>query len=165
MNSDAKNQLNNILRTYDAKLAEQERLEATKRAADAAFPVRFAALKSETIRPMIQEFVDVLSAHGHEATAREQEESSSTAGGVSYAAISLRIIPKPFARKSTETPRTFIEITFSANRSERRITVSSTNTMMSSSGSVGKRGEYEIEAMTAEVITEHMLQSLQEALR
>jgi hypothetical protein len=165
MNTDAKNQLKKILGTYDAKLAEQERIEAAKRAADAAFPVRFAALKAETIRPMIQEFVDVLSAHGHEATAREQEESSSTAGGVSYAAISLRVIPKPFAHKSTETPKTFIEITFSANRSERKIVVSSTNTMMSSGGSLGKRGEYEIEAMTAEVIAEHVLQALQQALR
>jgi hypothetical protein len=165
MNSDTKNQLKRILGTYDAKLAEQERLEAAKREADAAFPVRFAALKAETIRMVIHEFVDILSAHGHEAAAREQEESSTTAGGVSYAAISLRVIPKPFAHKSTETPRTFIEITFSANRSERKITVSSTNTMMGSSGSVGKRGEYEIEAMTVEVIAEHVLRALQDALR
>jgi hypothetical protein len=165
MDSDAKNQLKSILGTYDAKLAEQERLEAVKRAADAAFPVRFATLKAETIRPAIQEFVDVLSAHGHEATAREQEESSSAAGGVSYAAISLRVIPKPFAHRSTDAPKTFIEITFSANRSGRKIIVSSTSTLMSAGGSVGKRGEYEIEAMTGKVIAEHVLQALQEALR
>lgn len=165
MNSDAKNRLKKILGTYDEKLAEQTRVETAKRAAEAAFPGRFAVLKAETIRPVIQEFVDMLSGHGHEATAREQEESSSSAGGVSYAAIPLRVNPKPFAHKSTETNKSFIEITFSANRTERKVTVSSTNTMMSSSGSLGKRGEYELEAMTADLIADHLLQALQEALR
>ncbi len=165
MKSDAKDQLKKILGTYDNKLAEENRLAAAKRAADAAFPERFAALKTETIRPLIQEFVELLSGHGHEATAREQEESSSSAGGVSYAAISLRVTPKPFAHKSVETNKSFIEVTFSANRSERKVTVSSSNTMIHSSGSVGKRGEYEIDAMTADVVADHVIQTLQEALR
>jgi hypothetical protein len=165
MKNDAKNLLKKILGSYDQKLAEEERLAAEKRAADAAFPDRFATLKTSTIRPAIQEFADVLNGHGHEVTAREQQESSSTAGGVSYAAISLRIIPKPFAHKSAETNKSFIEITFSANRSERKITVSSTNTMINSGGSLGKRGEYEIDAVTTDVVADHVLQTLQEALK
>jgi hypothetical protein len=165
MKSDAKVQLTKILGTYDHKLAEQERTEAAKRAADAAFPSQFASLKSETIRPAIQELVDVLSGHGHEATVREQEESSSTAGGVSYAAISLRVNPKPFAHRAAEMNKSFIEVTFSANRNERKITVSSANTMLTSNGSLGKRGEYDIDAVTAEIVTDHVLQTLKEALK
>ena len=165
MKSEAKSQLKKILGTYDDKVAAEERKVAAKRAADAAFPERFATLRAETIRPAIQEFVDVLTGHGHEAVAREQEESSSTTGGVSFAAISLRLNPKPFAFKSTEANRSFIEITFSANRNERKVTVSSTNTIVNSNGSLGKRGEYEIDAMTAEVVADHVLRTLQEALQ
>jgi hypothetical protein len=165
MKIEAKNQLESILGSYDAKVAEDARKIAAKREADAAFPARFATLRAETIRPAIQEFVEELGRHGHEATSREQEESSSTIGGIALAAISLRVNPKPFAHKSVETNRSFIEVTFSANRAERKVTVSSTNTIVNSNGNLGKRGEYEIEALTADVVADHVLRTLHEALR
>jgi hypothetical protein len=163
MKDEAKSQLKRILGDYDAKLIEAERVDAAKRAAHAAFPDRFVAFKTETIRPALQEIADLLNERGHEAAVREQEESSSAVGGVKSAAISLRIVPKPFAHKSIETHPITIEVTFSANRSERKVTVSSTNTMMSHSGSVGKRGEYEIDAVTADVVASHVIQTLNEA--
>jgi hypothetical protein len=163
MNNEAKTQLEKILGTYDEKLAEAERRESAIRAAQVAFPERFSALRANTIRPALQELADVLNGRGHESVAREQEESSTTAGGITSASISLRIIPKPFVRKSTETSNNFIEITFSANRAERKITVSSTNTIVNSGGSRGRRGEYDIEALTADVVASHVLLTLQEA--
>jgi hypothetical protein len=54
---------------------------------------------------------------------------------------------------------------FSANRSERKITVSSTNTTINSNGNVGKRGEYEIDTMTADIVAEQVIRTLEEALR
>ncbi len=163
MKDDAKNQLKKLLATYEEKQAEVARVDAAKRAAETAFPARFAALRSETIRPAIQEIADVLNGRGHEAAVREQEESSSTAGGVSLATISLRIVPKGSVQKVSDANKSFVEISFLANRSERRITVSSTNTMVNSSGSLGKRGEYEIDAVTADVVVAHVLQTLEEA--
>ncbi|HTB79213.1 MAG TPA: hypothetical protein VK762_38485 [Polyangiaceae bacterium] len=165
MKSETKTQLEEVLGAYDARLLEEERAIAAKRAADAAFPARFATLRTETLRPAIQEFIDLLTAHGHGATAIEREESSTTTGGFSHAAISLRIHPKPFVNKSTETNKAFIEVTFAANRSERKITVSSTNTTINATGNVGKRGEYPIDAMTAEIVAEQVIRTLQEALR
>jgi hypothetical protein len=165
MKSDAKNHLEEILGKYDARLLEEERAVAAKRADEAAFPARFATLRAETLRPAMQEFVDLLTARGHAATVIEREESSTTAGGFSHAAISLRVSPKPFADKSPETSKIFIEITFSGNRRDRKVSVSSTNTTINSSGNVGKRGEYPIEAVSAEVVAEEVIRTLQEALR
>jgi hypothetical protein len=163
MNDETKAELETILAAYDEKVAEIERRNTAVRAAQAAFPERFTALKTEMLRPVLQEFMNVLGVHGHVATAREQEESSSTSGGITLAAISLRIIPKPFAHKSVEKNNNFVEITFSANRNERKVTVSSTNTIINSGGSRGKRGEYEVEAITADVVAGHVMQTLQEA--
>jgi len=165
MKSEAKNQLEEILGKYDARLLEEERAVAAMRAAEAAFPARFATLSAETLRPALQELVDLLSAHGHVAMLIEREESSTTVGGFAHAAISLRINPKPFAHKSPETNKTFIEVTFSANRRERKVTVSSTSTTINSSGAVGKRGEYQIEAMSRDTVAEEVIRTLQEALR
>jgi hypothetical protein len=165
MKSDALDRLKKILGAYDHNLAKQEQMEAVKRAADAAFPVQFETLKAETIRPAMKEFVDILNGYGHEATVREQDESSSSAGGVLSSAISLCINPKPFAHKSTPTSKNFVEVTFSANRSGRKVTVSSTNTMLQSDGSVGKRAEYEVDAITADVVADHVLRTLQDALK
>ena len=165
MKDEAKSQLKKILGDYDEKLAEAARMDAENRAAHAAFPGRFATLRTETIQPAIQEIADLLNERGHKASVREQEESSSTQAGVKSAAISLRIIPKPFAHRSAETNPIVIEITFSANRSERKVAVSSINTMPNESGSVGKRAEYEIGALTADVVASHVIQTLNEAFR
>jgi hypothetical protein len=163
MKDEAKSQLKKIVGDYDAKLAEAERVDAARRAAQAAFPERFVILRTNTIQPAIQEIADMLNERGHKASVREQEESSSAEGGVKSAAVSLRIIPKPFAHKSTETNPITIEITFSANRSERKVAVSSTNTMIGHSGTVGKCGDYEIDAVTADVVANHVIQTLTEA--
>ena len=102
----------------------------------------------------------MLNERGHETSVREQEESSNVTGGVKSAATSLRIVPKPFTHKSTETNSFAIEVMFSANRSERKVIVSSTNAMHVHGGSVGKRGEYEIDAVTADVVADQTIQAL-----
>jgi hypothetical protein len=165
MKSEVKSQLEKVLGAYDARRVEEEHAAAVKRAADEAFPGRFAKLRGETLRPALQEFVEVLGRHGHEATVTEQEESSTTTGGFAHAAIALRIHPKPFAHKSAETNKAFIEIAFAANRNERKIVVSSSNTTMNATGNLGKRGEYELEAMTPDVVAEQVTRTLQESLR
>ena len=163
MKDEEKKQLKKIIGDYDEKLAEAARLDAATRAAQVAFPERFLALKTETIRPVIQEIADVLNERGHEAAVREQDESSSTAGGVKSAAISLRLVPKPFAGNPAEANPVAIEISFSANRVERKVTVSSTNTMMNHGGRIGKRGEYDLDAVTSDVVASHVIQTLTEA--
>jgi hypothetical protein len=163
MKHEAKSQLKKIIGDYEEKLAETERIDAANRAAHAAFPDRFIALRTEVIAPALKEIADMLNERGHEASVREQEESSSAVGGVRSAAVSLRIVPKPFAKKSAEANPVTIEISFSANRAARKVTVSSTNTMIGHSGSVGKRGEYEVDAVTADVVATHVIQTLNEA--
>ena len=163
MKDDAKTQLEQILAAYDEKLSEVDRLGAADRAAQAEFPGRFATLRTETIRPALQELAQVLTSRGHEASVREQERSSSNASGVTLAATSLRIVPKPFAQKSPGRNETFIEVTFAANPGERKVTVSSTNTMITFGASVGDRGEYELGALTSEVVVGLVLQTLKDA--
>jgi hypothetical protein len=165
MKSEAKNKVEQLLGAYDTRRIEEERVVSAKRAADEAFPARFATLRTEVLRPALQEFIDLLSTHGHGATASEQEESLTTVGGFSHAAISLRVNPKGLGQKSPETNKSFIEITFSGNRSERKVTVSSTNTTINSNGNVGKRAEYDIGAMTADIVADQVIGTLQEALR
>jgi hypothetical protein len=163
MNDDTRNQLRRIVAAYDEKLAEAERVDTARRAAHEAFPGRFVSLKTGTIQPAIQEIADMLNERGHRASVHEQDESSTTAGGIKSAAVWLRVVPKPFAQKAAEDNASAIEVTFSASRGERKVAVSSTNTIVNNGGSVGKRGEYEIDAVTAEVVANHVIQTLREA--
>jgi hypothetical protein len=163
MKDEAHSQLKKIMDTYDAKVAEAERLDAANRAAQAAFPERFSTLRTEIIRPVLQEIAAMLNERGHETSVLEQEESSNVTGGVKSAATSLRIVPKPFTQKSIETNSFAIEVMFSANRGERKIIVSSTNTMQVRGGSVGKRGEYEIDAVTVDVVADQTILALNDA--
>jgi len=164
MNDDSKDQLTKILGAYDDTLAEVARVDAANLAAQVAFPARYAALRRDTIRPTIQEFADVLSGRGHEVTVRELEESTSSDVGVTFAAIVLRVVPKAFANNGPETKKSFIEVSFSANRLERKVVVASTNTIINSSGSVGKRGAYDVDALTPTIVEAHVLHALREGL-
>ncbi len=163
MNDDTRTQLRKIVADYDEKLAETERVDTARRAAYEAFPGRFVSLKTTTIRPAMQEIADMLNERGHRASVHEQDESSSTVGGVKSAGVSLRLVPKPFVQKATEDNASTIEVTFSANRGEQKVSVSSTNTIVNRGGSIGKRGEYEIEVVTADVVASHVIQTLMEA--
>ena len=153
MSDDTWSQLRRVVADYDEKLAEADRIRTAHRAAYETFPGRFADLKTTTIRPTtIQEIADMLNERGHRAYVQEQEESSSAVGGVKSAAISLRVVPRPFVHKATEDSASTIEVTFSANRGAQKVTVSSTNTIVNHGGAIGKRGEYDIEAVVAQVI-------------
>jgi len=163
MNIEARRHLMKIIGDYDEKLAEAERVNAAKRAAHAAFPGRFVTVKAEVIRPALEEIADMLKERGHDASVREWEDSSNAEGGIKSAAVSLRVVPKPFVQRAAETNPIAIEVTFSANRAERKVAVSSSNSMISQGGKVGKRGEYEIDAVTADVVTSHVIQTLQDA--
>jgi hypothetical protein len=163
MNIEARRQLTKIIGDYDEKLAETERVNAAKREAHAAFPGRFVTIRTVVIRPTLQEIADMLNERGHDASVREWEDSSNAEGGIKSAAVSLRVIPKPFVSKAAEPNPVAIEVTFSANRAERKVAVSSFNSMINQGGKVGKRGEYEIDAVTADVVTRHVIQTLQEA--
>lgn len=163
MKGEAKIELERMLAEYDDKLTEVARLGAAERAAQTEFPVRFATLRAEVIRPALQELAQMLNSHGHEVTVSETEGSSSKAGGVTLAATSLRVVPKPFAHKTPAKNENFIEVTFVANPAERKITISSTNTMTTFGGSVENRGEFAIEALTSDVVAAVVLQTLRDA--
>jgi hypothetical protein len=163
MKAEAKSELKKIISDYDDKLAEAERVGAAKRAEDAAFPERFVTVRAEVIKPTAREIADMLNERGHNASVYEQDESPTVDGRIKYAAVSLRIVPKPFAQKAADASAIAIEVTFSANRSERKVTVSSTNTMLNHGGTVGKLGEYQIDTVTADVVAKHVIQTLSDA--
>ena len=164
MKDEDKARLQKILGDYEAKLAEAARIDAVNRAAQAAFPGRFVALAAEVLRPAMQEIADLLRARGHEATVHEQEESSSTAGGVKAAAVSMRVVPKSVTPGAASSSPVAFEISFSANRAERKVVVSSSSTMMNHGARMGKRGEFEVDAVTADVVATHAIKALEEAI-
>lgn len=164
MKDDVKQKLQGLLTAYGDRLAQAERRAAAIKEAQAAFPERFAAAKEKIIRPALTEFVEELNREGHDATIRELDEGHRD-GAFASASIALRVVPKPFAKKATsaEASSSCIEIIFSANRSERKVVVSSNNTVLNSGGSRGKRGDYDVDAVTEEVVVEQVFNSLQEA--
>jgi hypothetical protein len=163
MKPDAKSQLTKILGEYEEKLAAAERIDSANRAAHAAFPEQFVGLRTSVIAPTLQEISAMLTERGHQVEVREQEESSSAAGGVKSASVTLRLVPKPFTAKSTDSSPVTVEVSFSANRAARKVTVSSTNTMIGHGGRVGKRGEYDVDEVDSDVVATHVIQTLDEA--
>ena len=168
MKDEAKKQLKRILAVYDERLAETERVEAERRAAKEAFPVRFAALKKDTILPILEEFAEAYSPDKYwltTAKATEQDESSSTAGVTSDRRSGCASFPSCSGRRRRIRRRASSRFRSRPNfLSERKVVVSSTNTLINSGGGVGKRGEYELETLTGDVVVGHVMQTLEEAL-
>jgi hypothetical protein len=162
MKKDALDELRQLLNSYGDRLSESERRAAAHKEAHEMFPARFLELKAKTIQPVLTEFVDELQKEGHYASVRDLEEGHRD-GAFASASITLRIVPKPYASKASEAGGSSIETVFSANRAEQKVVVSCNNTVFATGGSRGKRCEYDLATVTADVVAEQVLLTLKEA--
>jgi hypothetical protein len=158
---DAKDELAGILAAYRTRLSDSLDRQAKMKADRASFIELFRSLTTGTIRPVLDDFVAVLTKDGHEATILDQQEASVRDGSFAPASIALRIVPTPIGgepgKPSSNAP---VEVKFSANQHSMKVLVSSSN---NAHGSSGKRGEYELRELTEDFVVSNVLKTIQEA--
>lgn len=161
MKDDAKSELAGILSAYRARLSDSLDRQAKMKADRASFIELFRSLTTETIRPVLDDFVALLTKDGHEATILDQQEASVRDGSFAPASIALKIVPTPIGgepgKQSSNAP---VEVKFSANQHSMKVLVSSSN---NAHGSSGKRGEYEVSELTEDFVVSNVLKTIQDA--
>ena len=89
--------LTRMLDQYDARLRAELAREKQGKDDDAQFLARFAALRREVIRPVLEEAGALLALRGHGFSIVEEEFAADTAGKVREARISFHIVPAGMA--------------------------------------------------------------------
>lgn len=162
MDKRAKDDLQEILGAYDARVVDGQKREAKLKADRASFAELFRSVKTERISPLLKDFATELNEHGHMANVLDQDEPSHQNGSFLPASIALRITPRPMVKGEAAAPVAHgpIEVKFSANQNEMKVLVSSSHNPQ---GGSGKRGEHELAELTDEFVVSSVLRTIREA--
>jgi hypothetical protein len=161
MDPEVKSELHGMLAAYAALVVESHEREAKTKAAQTAFVDAFRQLKVEKIRPILDEFVVDLLQGGHQATVVDQQEASDRNGQFTPSSIALRVVPARMAgATAASSTLARVEVTFSGNSQTRKVLVSSSN---NANGSIGRRGDYELEDVTPEFVQNNVLNTIRAA--
>ena len=162
MDNEAKTELKGILAAYRARLVDSQERETKLRVARASFIEVFRTLKAERIGPVLNEFVVQLNEEGHQASVVDQQEASDRNGHFTPSSLALRIVPARMGNGSVAHSSTArLEITFSANQHTMKVLVSSSN---NANGTMGKRGEYDLDELTIEFVVSNVIKTIREGL-
>ena len=163
MDETTNKQLTDILDSYEAKrVAAQQKLEQEKTEHE-LFLEDFTRLATSTIRPAMEEISEQLKKRGHEFEITEQQESIGSEGRTHNAGITLMIYPNG-QRSRYPNERNTPHIGFMTHSYKRNVYVYECTMMPGRGGRAGSAREYELNQITTQVIHDHILKVLAEAM-
>ena len=145
--------LEKLLDDYDGRRRDDVEREQKTRDDEANFLERFAALRRDVIRPVFESAAAVLEARGHRCNITEQESASGSAGRISEAGISIRIVPAGHKATLHEDQRSLSITTRHYNKSI-WINSGESNT---SGGIAGAKGAHALEKVDRQRVEEELL--------
>jgi hypothetical protein len=145
--------LSKLLDDYDARrLGEQEREQKSKDD-EAHFLVDFAGLRRDVIRPVFEAAAAMLEERGHRASIVEQEFVGGSAGRISEAGITLRVVPSGTKAPLHEDQRS---LSFATRHYNKTVWVNSGESA-GSGGLAGSKGAYALERVTKQLVEDELV--------
>jgi hypothetical protein len=159
MESRTRKSIEGILDGFNSRV-EAARREAERRMIERRiFLAEFSERMRTVIRPTMEQVGDLLTSRGHEFEITEEEESVEANGKTANAAITLRIYP--YAERPAHTQLGGCpHLAIRANSPRNTIYVHESIMMPGSGGHAGTAGEYELDAVTADMVEQHILSVL-----
>ncbi len=142
-----------LLDAYDARRrGDEEREHRTKEEA-ARFLAQFAELRRNVIRPVFEAAGAMLEQRGHRCSIAEQEFSAGTAGKVSEAGISMRIVVSGTKAPLPEDQRSLSITTRHYNKT---VWINS-GEAPNAGGIAGAKGAHTLEKVTRRLVEEEVI--------
>jgi hypothetical protein len=142
-----------MLDAYDARRRGDLAREQKTRDDEAAFLTQFLELRRNVIRPVFEAAGAVLEERGHRFSIAEQESTSGTAGRISEAGISLRIVASG-TKAALHEDQSSLSIT---TRHYNKTVWINSGEAPNAGGIAGAKGTYPLEKITRQLIEEELL--------
>ena len=142
-----------LLDEYDARRRGDVEREQKTKEEDALFLAQFAELRRSVIRPVFEAAGAMLEARGHRFSISEQEFIGGSAGRISEAGISMRIVASGTKAPLHEDQRSLSITTRHYNRT---VWINS-GEAAGAGGIAGAKGAYALEKVTRELVEQELL--------
>ena len=163
MDDSTKKRLTSILDSFDAKRDAAKKDTERKRTEREIFLDKFAEKVKAVIRPAMEQVAELLKARGHNSEITEQMEAIDSDGRARNAGITLTIFPLG-VRPPYPNEHACPHIAFMVNSYESKIYVHESTMMLTRGGQSGSAGEYDIDKVTPELVEQHIVSVLQQAM-
>jgi len=162
LDSEIKKKLSAVLDEYDKAVANRQKAVEKSKSEHEKFIEEFKRLRTEVIRPVMEEFGVELRQRGHEYEIEERDETHDYEGRTLSAHITMTVYPKDierneFTKRFSDTPYVW----FHASTYEKKIHVGSSNIMTGRGGSGGPTGEYEITQVNHNFVEQQVARGLE----
>jgi hypothetical protein len=142
-----------LLDDYDARRRGDLEREQKSKDEEAHFLSQFAELRRGVIRPVFEAAGTMLEARGHRYSISEQESSAGSAGRISEAGISLRVVALGTKATLHEDQQS---LTVTTRHYNKTVWINSGDAQ-NSGGIAGAKGAYELHKVTRELVEAELI--------
>ncbi len=155
MKEETKSKLNALMDEYDEKLKKKKKTQEEIELEENAFIDEFYRLRRKVMRPIIDEIGDYIKEHGHDYKVKEEKliDDYSTKKD---AKITMMVFPSGIDRSAY----TVSNISFTANKKEKDIYVSSKVIERNKSGTAEDRGVYNTNQINGDLVEKEIFNFL-----
>lgn len=153
--------LGKILDAFDDNQKKSQEVAARIKSEHETFLEGFTKIAKTIIRPAMEALLAELKERGHDGRIEEEAENRERDGKTRNAYIALNIYPKG---KRSSQPHDTPRISFWADSHKPEISVHECTMMPGRGGSSGSYGKYTLDQITAEIVEQHVVKVLAQAM-
>ena len=142
-----------LLDAYDARRRGEQEREQKAKDQEASFLADFEQLRRRVIRPLFEAVARLLEQRGHRASIMEQEFTAGSAGRISEAGITLRVVPSGTKAPLHEDQHS---LSFTTRHYNRTVWVNSGESA-GSGGLAGAKGAYALERVNEQLVEDELV--------
>jgi hypothetical protein len=154
-------ELSTLLDNYDRRLKEKREREKEAREEEEAFLKDFRRLRSDVIKPVLEQIGSQLKDRGHDYSIEDGETTKDTEGRTLDAYIRINIFPSE-AKRYEYSPGLAPFISFSAIRLKKIVMISGGNIVPKKGDPAGSREEFKIDQINEKLLSQVLLKMLKE---
>lgn len=156
MNEANKSHLESIMETFEQKLAKSKDAQERMQSEEDSFYVEFKRVRTEVIRPAMEDIGTQLEARGHTAKILEVDDERSKQDAKMTMSITIGGVPS-----SAYAPENTVLVSFS-HPGGRTISIHASTPLQYRNGFAGLRGNYAASEITPELVEGKILEVLEE---
>jgi len=156
-------ELDGLMSKYQGDLSGLQQKRTEVQEAQAAFMAEFKRLKKEVIWPTLVDIGNYLNKFGHDYHIEEHDEYTDATAHFSPSSLTFNIYPATLDRASYQ-PDCTPYISFGANRYAGKIGIMVSTMMPGKGGVIGSHGEYDLSAITKELVENEVTAVLKNSL-
>jgi hypothetical protein len=156
MKKEDESRLESILKKFEQKLAKSKDAKEQRQSEDDVFDIEFKRIRTQVIRPAMEDIGNQLIARGHKSEISEVGDERNKRDAKITMRITIGGVPS-----SAYAPENTVSVSFS-HTGHKTISIQASTQIQNRRGFAGLRGNYDTSKITTDVVAKKILEVLEE---